>query len=101
MDVYNSIFLNKLFVKFDENSVGILNETGFTKLLNSVNFIKKEGEEFMKKLLNKIDPYSYNNITFSDIVNLFYQEMITDEEGLSMNILDKLGLEEPSNLNLE
>ena len=93
--------LNKLFVKFDENTAGVLNENGFTKLLNSIDFIQKEGAEYMKKLLNKIDPYSYNNITFSDIVNLFYEEMISDEEGVSMNILDKLGLEEPSNLNLE
>ena len=85
----------------DEESLGVLNENGFKKLLNSINFIKKEGNEYMKKLLNKIDPHSYNNITFSDIVNLFSEEMLTDDNGLTMNILDKLGLEESSNLNLE
>ena len=93
--------LHKLFVKNDEDSVGVLNEKGFNNLLNSIDFIKNEGEQYMKKLLNKIDPHSYNNITFTDIVNLFSEEILTDESGLSMNLLDRLGLEEPSNLNLE
>ena len=93
--------LHKLFVKFDDDNLGVLNENGFKKLLNSIGFIQKEGIQFMKKLLNKIDPHSYNNISFTDIVNLFSEEMVVDESGLTMNILDKLGLEEPSNLNLE
>ena len=93
--------LHKLFVKNDEDSVGVLNEKGFNNLLNFIDFIKNEGEQYMKKLLNKIDPHSYNNITFTDIVNLFSEEILTDESGLSMNLLDRLGLEEPSNLNLE
>ena len=93
--------LHKLFVHYDEESLGVLNENGFKKLLNSIEFVQKEGLQYMKKLLNKIDPYSYNNITFTDIVNLFSEEVLTDENGLTMNILDKLGLEDPSNLNLE
>ena len=93
--------LHKLFVKCDEESVGVLNEKGFKKLLNSIEFIQKQGRDYMKKLLNKIDPHSYNNITFTEIVNLFSKEMLINEDGLTMNILDKLGLEEPSNLNLE
>jgi hypothetical protein len=90
--------LHKLFVKSDEESVGVLNEDGFKKLMNSIDFIQKEGMDYMKKLLNKIDPYSYNNITFTDIVNLFSEEMLSDESGLTMNLLDKLGLED---LNLD
>ena len=93
--------LHKLFVKCDEESVGVLNENGFKRLLNSIDFIQKQGSLYMKKLLNKIDPHSYNNITFTEIVNLFSKEIIVDEDGLSMNILDKLGLEDPANLNLE
>ena len=93
--------LHKLFVRCDEESVGVLNEKGFKKLLNSIDFIQKLGNEYMKKLLNKIDPHSYNNITFTEIVNLFSKEMIADEDGLTMNILDKLGLEDPANLNIE
>ena len=93
--------LHKLFVKCDEDSVGVLNENGFKKLLNSIDFIRKQGGDYMKKLLNKIDPHSYNNITFTEIVNLFSKEMLINEDGLTMNILDILGLEEPSNLNLE
>ena len=93
--------LHKLFVKCDEESVGVLNENEFKRLLNSIDFIQKQGNLYMKKLLNKIDPHSYNNITFTEIVNLFSKEMIVDEDGLTMNILDKLGLEDPSNLNLE
>ena len=93
--------LHKLFVKCDEESVGVLNEKGFKKLLNSIEFIQKQGRDYMKKLLNKIDPHSYNNITFTEIVDLFSKEMVINEDGLTMNILDKLGLEDPSNLNLE
>ena len=93
--------LHKLFVKCDEESVGVLNEKGFKKLLNSIEFIQKQGRDYMKKLLNKIDPHSYNNITFTEIVDLFSKEMVVNEDGLTMNILDKLGLEEPSNLSLE
>ena len=93
--------LHKLFIKCDEECVGILNENGFKKLLYSIDFIKNQGIEYMKKLLNKIDPHSYNNITFTEIVNLFSKEMVINEDGLTMNILDKLGLEDPANLNLE
>ena len=67
----------------------------------SIPFIKNQGNEYMKKLLNKIDPHSYNSITFSDIVYLFSEEIITDENGLNMNILDKLGLEDSSNFNYD
>ena len=93
--------LHKLFIKCDEECVGVLNENGFKKLLNSINFIQKLGNEYSKKLLYKIDPHSYNNITFTEIVNLFSKEMVIDEEGLTMSILDKLGLEDPANLNLD
>ena len=93
--------LHKLFVKCDEESVGVLNEKGFKKLLNSIDFVQKQGRDYMKKLLNKIDPHSYNNITFTEIVDLFSKELVINEDGLTMNILDKLGLEDPSNLNLE
>ena len=93
--------LHKLFIKCDEECVGVLNENGFKKLLNSIDFIQKLGNEYSKKLLYKIDPYSYNNITFTEIVNLFSKEMVIDEEGLTMSILDKLGLEDPANLNLD
>ena len=30
----------------------------------------------MKKLLNKIDPHSYNNITFTEIVDLFSKPIV-------------------------
>ena len=93
--------LHKLFIKCDEECVGVLNENGFKKLLNSIDFIQKLGNEYSKKLLYKIDPHSYNNITFTEIVNLFSKEMVIDEEGLTMSILDKLGLEDPANLNLD
>ena len=93
--------LHKLFIKCDEECIGVLNENGFKKLLYSIDFIKNQGKEYMKKLLNKIDPHSYNNITFTEIVNLFSKEMVINEDGLTMNILDKLGLEVPANLNLE
>ena len=93
--------LHKLFIKCDEECVGVLNENGFKKLLNSIGFIQKLGNEYSKKLLYKIDPHSYNNITFTEIVNLFSKEMVIDEEGLTMSILDKLGLEDPANLNLD
>ena len=93
--------LHKLFIKCDEECVGVLNENGFKKLLNSIDFIQKLGNDYSKKLLYKIDPHSYNNITFTEIVNLFSKEMVIDEEGLTMSILDKLGLEDPANLNLD
>ena len=93
--------LHKLFIKCDEECVGVLNENEFKKLLNSIDFIQKLGNEYSKKLLYKIDPHSYNNITFTEIVNLFSKEMVIDEEGLTMSILDKLGLEDPANLNLD
>ena len=93
--------LHKLFIYCDEENLGYLKENGFNKMLNSIPFIKNQGNEYMKKLLNKIDPHSYNSITFSDIVYLFSEEIITDENGLNMNILDKLGLEDSSNFNYD
>ena len=91
----------KEFVNILIGYQGVLNENGFKKLLNSIDFIQKLGNEYSKKLLYKIDPHSYNNITFTEIVNLFSKEMVIDEEGLTMSILDKLGLEDPANLNLD
>lgn len=67
----------KVFKKVDMDSDGILNEKEFTKLLATVNLGFNESD--CNRLLQLIDPFDNQNITFSECVALFSTELVPVE----------------------
>lgn len=88
-----------LFKKVDSDNNGIINEDEFIDLINLMDvYPKKNVEQTIDKLLNKIDPFNNKQMTFSQCVVLFSQDFIedTDDQGNStkLNVLDKISLNE-------
>ena len=93
-----------LFKKYDSDINGILNEEEFIKLCDSISFIKKLGHSYIIQLLNKIDPYNFKRITFSNCIKIFSNEMIEDinnDQQVTISLLDKLCIDEINNENKE
>ena len=76
------------FKEVDNDNNGIINENEFRKLIKTFNIINNdEFENYIEKLLEKIDPNNLNIITYSDIIGVL-AEVIIDENKTS--ILDKI-----------
>uniref|UniRef100_A0A7S1KQN4 EF-hand domain-containing protein n=1 Tax=Percolomonas cosmopolitus TaxID=63605 RepID=A0A7S1KQN4_9EUKA len=70
-------FLNKfvkLFRMFDQDRNGILNELEFRQLLLAIN--PNRSEEEIDELLNMMDPYNNQQITFSECVTFLSAELV-------------------------
>ena len=93
---YLSNFI-KIFNQIDEDNDGILNEEEFTLLIKQFNLYSSETvNKKIDDLLEKIDPFNTNVITFSDIVSLLSEEQIEDGKTLA---LDKIAGEDNNELN--
>ena len=93
-----------LFKKFDSDIDGILNEEEFVKLCDSISFIKKLGNSYIKTLLNKVDPFNFKRIIFSNCITIFSNEMIEDinnNQQMTISLLDKLCIDQLNNENKE
>ncbi len=81
----------------DIDSNGIINEDEFINLLAILNvYPESTFEENADRLLNLVDPFNNKQITFSECVTLFANEVFTesDENGnkIKLNILDKISI---------
>ena len=93
-----------LFKKYDSDINGILNEEEFVKLCDSISFIKKLGNSYIKQLLNKVDPFNYKRIIFSNCIKIFSNEIIEDiknNQQIKISLLDKLCIDQINNENKE
>ena len=78
------------FRAVDEDLDGILTENQFKTLLANIGLAEES-----EKLLEQIDPFDTNIITFSDCVSLFTsvsisQEQVEDGPGHSVSVIEKL-----------
>lgn len=65
----------------DNDSNGIINEEEFGELIQRMNVIEKE-EEVMY-LLQMVDPYNNQKMTFSEVVHLMSSHMVpADDQNL-------------------
>lgn len=84
-------YLKKLlnvFKKVDSNSDGVLNEKEFQRLIAGIG-IGFSTEDF-NRLLQVIDPFDNQQITFSEVVNLFSTELVPPE---NVPILQKISMD--------
>lgn len=86
-----------LFKTVDTDSNGILNEDEFINLLAMMNiYSEKYFVENANRLLNQSDPFNNKQITFSECVTLFSNEILmdSDEQGnkVKLSLLDKVNL---------
>ncbi len=89
-----------LFKQYDTDSNGIINEEEFINLCSSISYIKNEGNLYIKKLLNKIDPYNFKSIIYNDCIKLFSSEIIEiiiNEKKTKITLLDNLCINEIKN----
>ena len=71
----------ELFKSVDSNKDGIINEEEFTELVQKMKLFKEEEtEDKIYKFLEKIDPFDNQKFTFSECVNFFSSELITEKD---------------------
>ena len=80
----------QLFNNVDTDKDGIINEEEFSELIKGSNIFKKEEiESYIYYYLEKIDPFDFQKITFSQCVTFFSQEFINDN-WKNISILEKI-----------
>lgn len=100
-DKYLKNFTN-LFRTIDRDNNGIVNEEEFVDLINLMNVYPKSSfAENCNRLLNTVDPFNNKQITYTECVNLFADEVCStlqpDETGnkyVNINVLDKISMDE-------
>ncbi|CAK88677.1 unnamed protein product (macronuclear) [Paramecium tetraurelia] len=75
------------FKQMDTDANGIIDENEFRNLIDVLNF--GAGDLDIEKYLNIIDPYSHQQITFSQCVTLFSSESVPGSNG-QIQILQKI-----------
>ncbi|CAD8178548.1 unnamed protein product [Paramecium octaurelia] len=75
------------FKQMDTDANGIIDENEFRNLIDILNF--GAGDLDIQKYLNIIDPYSHQQITFSQCVTLFSSESVPGSNG-QLQILQKI-----------
>jgi len=84
-----------LFKQIDTDSVGYLNEPQFRILINGMELFLEEDQ--VNYLLQEIDPYNNNKMTYSEIVQLLSSQMVPSNNNPnvpsnSIPILEKFSL---------
>ena len=87
-----------LFKRVDQDNNGIINEEEFLNMLQSINIYKEDFNEQATRLLNIIDPYNKQYITFSETISLFSMEFIEEDDGQGnrrkLSILERISLDD-------
>ncbi|CAD8118698.1 unnamed protein product [Paramecium sonneborni] len=76
-----------IFKQMDTDLNGIIDENEFRNLIDVLNF--DAGDLEIQKYLNIVDPYSHQQITFSQCVTLFSSESVPGSNG-QMQILQRI-----------
>ena len=85
----------QLFQSVDIDRDGILNEEEFSELIQKMGIFKEEEiESKILYFLERIDPFDYQKITFSECVSFFAGEYILENndnnKGNEISILEKI-----------
>ena len=94
-DKYLKSFVT-IFQKYDTDRNGVIDEDQFKEMMSTIRCVHSKGEKYIKMLLEKIDPYNFKRITFSECVTLFSVETMTDNNSSNKNnitMLDQICLD--------
>ena len=87
-----------VFKRVDQDNNGIINEEEFLNMLQSINIYKYDFNEQATRLLNIIDPYNKQYITFSETISLFSMEFIMEDDDQGnkrkLSILERISLDD-------
>ena len=87
-----------MYKRVDQDNNGIINEDEFLNMLQSINIYKEDFNDQATRLLNIIDPYNKQYITFSETISLFSMEFIIEDDGQGNNrklsILERISLDD-------
>jgi Ca2+-binding EF-hand superfamily protein len=78
-----------LFHSVDTNNDGVLSEKDFRKLIQSLNLNFKDDDCI--RMLQVLDPFDNQQITFSECVSLFNNELVP---GTSHSVMERLSVED-------
>lgn len=83
-----------IYKKVDTDNDGIINENEFFQIINNLGYYGNDSESQTERLLNIADPFNHQQVTFSDCVSLFSNEIIIDQDEkgaeISTSLLDKI-----------
>lgn len=83
-----------IYKKADTDNDGIINENEFFQIINNLGYYGNDSESQTERLLNIADPFNHQQVTFSDCVSLFSNEIIIDQDEkgaeISTSLLDKI-----------
>ena len=84
--------LVEIFRKVDEGKHGLITDDGFREIIQRLDIYNpNEIEEKTNYLIELIDYYGHNQIRFSDVVDIFDNEIIFDNvTGEKIKVLDKI-----------
>ena len=84
--------LVEIFRKVDEGKHGLITDDGFREIIQRLDIYNpNEIEEKTNYLIELIDYYGHNQIRFSDVVDIFDNEIIFDNDtGEKIKVLDKI-----------
>lgn len=94
-DKYLKSFVT-IFQKYDTDRNGVIDEDQFKEMMSTIHCVHSKGEKYIKMLLEKIDPYNFKRITFSECVTLFSVETMTDNNSSNksnITMLDQICLD--------
>jgi len=84
--------LVEIFRKVDEGKHGLITDEGFREIIQRIEvYNHNEIDEKSDYLIELIDYYGHNQIRFSDVVDVFDNEIIFDNDtGEKIKVLDKI-----------
>lgn len=78
----------QIFKQVDQDNNGLINEDEFRQLINTMQVLQRE-EEFMF-LLQMVDPYNNNKMTYSETVHLLSSHMVPVDNSNPQNMIPLL-----------
>ena len=86
--------LNYLFHEIDKDSNGILNENEFIQLVANTDLFNENFSEQSNRLLTLVDNANHKQVTFSEVVKVFSNEIIEERDShgnkRKINLLSKI-----------
>lgn len=86
-----------IYKELDSDDNGILNEDEFIQLVANTELYNERFAFESNRLLMLVDPFNNKQVTFSDVITVFSNEIVTEVDSngnaKKVNVLDKISIE--------